>query len=124
MHSFIQDPEDDDAPLQPNVFVENLWDGIARGSANEVEGEEKNDEDDGKHDKHVILPFMEFQIMKLFSFSLVNARLVTISAVHREINGFGAQSVFHPLMLLFTFFLLVLNYRKVLDLIRRVFSKV
>lgn len=51
----IQDPEDDDAPLQPKVFVENVWDGIARGSAPAMEGDQENCEDDGKDDKHVIV---------------------------------------------------------------------
>lgn len=57
LYALIQDPEDEDGPLQPNVFIENLWDGIAKGSTNKMEGEEENnDEDDEKDDKHVILP--------------------------------------------------------------------
>lgn len=30
-----QDPEEDGAPLQPDTFVENFYDGIGKGSANE-----------------------------------------------------------------------------------------
>lgn len=34
-----QDAEDDDAPLQPGLFVENFYDGIGKGSAKTEEME-------------------------------------------------------------------------------------
>lgn len=34
-----QDAEDDDAPLQPGLFVENFYDGIGKGSAKPEEME-------------------------------------------------------------------------------------
>ncbi|XP_031625591.1 uncharacterized protein LOC116342211 [Contarinia nasturtii] len=45
------DPEDlDNGPLQPDVFIKNVFDGIGKGSAKDaVEGDEnKPDQDDGK----------------------------------------------------------------------------
>lgn len=50
-----QDAEDDDAPIQPNVFVENVWIGIGRGSAKEGEVEEETLEEDDPNNKHVIV---------------------------------------------------------------------
>lgn len=46
----FQDPENEDGPLQPDVFIENLYDGIAKGSTvykkdengNNVESDDKN----------------------------------------------------------------------------------
>lgn len=43
----IQDPEDDDAPLQPDKFIVSLYDGIGKGSAPDPEerGGKEGDEE-------------------------------------------------------------------------------
>lgn len=45
-----QDPEDDDAPLQPGLFVENFYDGIGKGAAKEAEAQT-----DGTENSNVIV---------------------------------------------------------------------
>ncbi|XP_031625443.1 uncharacterized protein LOC116342091 [Contarinia nasturtii] len=70
------DPEDDDAPLQPDKFIENLYDGIGKGSAGdpeEREGEEANPECDHGSDSTSFVKSLISGLVNVFSKAIASS---------------------------------------------------
>lgn len=68
----LQDPDDDDAPLQPDTFIKSIFDGIGKGSTNP---EEREDEDKPEVIS-ILFSYLSFDIEKLHLLFENRARLV------------------------------------------------